>query len=145
MHQHTVMGEQILMAAGPSTAALGPLVRSSHERWDGKGYPDGLAGEEIPVGARIIAICDAFYAMMTTRSYKSAMSLSDALTELLRCAGTQFDPRLVHLFCSAVAASDKHGRPVHAPRHHQRRGPEQPSVTPAGRGNERTVKALSPD
>ena len=103
MKQHTVMGEQIIAAAGPSLERIGPLVRASHERWDGMGYPDGLAGEEIPFGARIIAICDSFRAMMDERVYKPAMSLSDALQELHRCAGTQFDPALVEVFCRLVA------------------------------------------
>jgi two-component system cell cycle response regulator len=102
MKQHTVMGEQIIAAAGPSLERIGPLVRASHERWDGMGYPDGLAGEEIPLGARIIAICDSFRAMMDERVYKPAMSLSDALKELRRCAGTQFDPALVDVFCRLV-------------------------------------------
>jgi diguanylate cyclase (GGDEF)-like protein len=103
MKQHTIMGEQIISAAGPSLERIGPLVRASHERWDGMGYPDGLAAEEIPLGARIIAICDSFRAMMDERVYKSAMSLSDALSELQRCAGTQFDPALVEVFCRLVA------------------------------------------
>jgi diguanylate cyclase (GGDEF)-like protein len=102
MKQHTVMGEQIIAAAGPSLERIGPLVRASHERWDGMGYPDGLAGEEIPLGARIIAICDSFRAMMDERVYKPAMSLSDAINELRRCAGTQFDPALVEAFCRLV-------------------------------------------
>jgi diguanylate cyclase (GGDEF)-like protein len=103
MKQHTVMGEQIIAAAGPSLERIGPLVRASHERWDGKGYPDGLAGEEIPLGARIITICDSFRAMLDERVYKEAMSLADALGELRRCAGTQFDPYLVDVFCRLVA------------------------------------------
>jgi len=103
MRQHTVMGEQIIAAAGPSLERIGPLVRASHERWDGKGYPDGLAGEEIPLGARIITICDSFRAMLDERSYKPAMSLQDALAELRRCAGTQFDPNLVEVFCRLVS------------------------------------------
>jgi diguanylate cyclase (GGDEF)-like protein len=102
MKQHTVMGEQIIAAAGPSLQRIGPLVRASHERWDGKGYPDGLAGEEIPLGARIITICDSFRAMLDERSYKDAMSVQDALAELRRCAGTQFDPHLVEVFCRLV-------------------------------------------
>jgi len=102
MKQHTVMGEQIIAAAGPSLAQIGPLVRASHERWDGKGYPDGLAGEKIPLGARIITICDSFRAMLDERSYKDAMSVEDALAELRRCAGTQFDPHLVEVFCRLV-------------------------------------------
>jgi diguanylate cyclase (GGDEF)-like protein len=102
MKQHTVMGEQIIAAAGPSLQRIGPLVRASHERWDGKGYPDGLAGEEIPLGARIITICDSFRAMLDERSYKEAMSVEEALAELRRCAGTQFDPHLVEVFCRLV-------------------------------------------
>jgi diguanylate cyclase (GGDEF)-like protein len=102
MRQHTVMGEQIIAAAGPSLDRIGPLVRASHERWDGKGYPDGLTGEEIPLGARIITICDSFRAMLDERVYKRAMSLDDALGELRRCAGTQFDPQLVEVFCRMV-------------------------------------------
>jgi len=103
MRQHTVMGEKIIAAAGPSLDRIGPLVRASHERWDGKGYPDGLAGEEIPLGARIITICDSFRAMLDERVYKQAMSLEDALEELRRCAGTQFDPQLVEVFCKLVS------------------------------------------
>jgi diguanylate cyclase (GGDEF)-like protein len=102
MRQHTVMGEQIIAAAGPSLERLGPLVRASHERWDGMGYPDGLAGEEIPLGSRIIAICDSFRAMLDDRVYKQAMSLDDALAELQRCAGSQFDPKLVEVFCRLI-------------------------------------------
>ncbi|HTU79372.1 MAG TPA: diguanylate cyclase [Solirubrobacteraceae bacterium] len=103
MRQHTVMGEKIIAAAGPSLERIGPLVRASHERWDGNGYPDGLAGEQIPLGARIITICDSFRAMLDERSYKRAMSLQDALAELRRCAGTQFDPNLVEVFCRLVS------------------------------------------
>jgi diguanylate cyclase (GGDEF)-like protein len=102
MRQHTIMGEQIIAAAGPSLERIGPLVRASHERWDGKGYPDGLSGEEIPLGARIIAICDSFRAMLDNRVYKPALSLEQALAELRRCAGTQFDPQLVEVFCRIV-------------------------------------------
>ncbi|HXW58328.1 MAG TPA: diguanylate cyclase [Solirubrobacteraceae bacterium] len=102
MRQHTVIGEQIIAAAGPSLERIGPLVRASHERWDGTGYPDGLAGEEIPLGARIIVVCDSFHAMMDERVYKPAMSLPDALAELRRCAGSQFDPQLVEVFCRLV-------------------------------------------
>ncbi len=103
MKQHTVMGEQIIAAAGPSLERIGPLVRASHERWDGNGYPDGLAGEEIPLGARIITICDSFRAMLDERVYKRSMTLRDALLELRRCAGTQFDPHLVEIFCRLVS------------------------------------------
>ena len=111
MKQHTLMGEQIIAAAGPSLERIGPLVRSSHERWDGKGYPDGLADEKIPLGARIITICDSFRAMLDDRVYKQAMSLEDALHELRRCAGTQFDPHLVEVFCLLVAERTAPGAP----------------------------------
>jgi len=104
MRQHTVMGERIIAAAGPSLERIAPLVRSSHERWDGNGYPDGLAGEQIPLGARIITICDAFRAMLSERPYKRPIPLEEALEELRRCAGSQFDPRLVEVFCETVTA-----------------------------------------
>ncbi|MDQ6811948.1 MAG: diguanylate cyclase, partial [Actinomycetota bacterium] len=102
MKQHTVMGEQIIAAAGAPLEQIGPLVRASHERWDGMGYPDRLAGEEIPLGARIIAICDSFRAMLDDRVYARAVSLEEALQELQRCAGTQFDPHLIEVFCALV-------------------------------------------
>ncbi len=115
MKQHTVMGEQIIAAAGPSLERIGPLVRASHERWDGNGYPDGLAGEEIPLGARIITICDSFRAMLDERVYKRAMTLQDALRELRRCAGTQFDPHLVEVFCRLVSERAGGGLTTDAP------------------------------
>jgi HD-GYP domain-containing protein (c-di-GMP phosphodiesterase class II) len=114
MKQHTVMGEQIIAAAGPSLERIGPLVRASHERWDGNGYPDGLAGEEIPLGARIITICDSFRAMLDERAYKPAMTLEHALAELRRCAGTQFDPSLVEVFCRLVSERAGDARPTAA-------------------------------
>jgi diguanylate cyclase (GGDEF)-like protein len=116
MKQHTVMGEQIIAAAGPSLERIGPLVRASHERWDGKGYPDGLAGEEIPLGARIIAVCDSFRAMLDERVYKPSMALEDALSELRRCAGTQFDPKLVEVFCRLVGERTSFGSQPGTPR-----------------------------
>jgi diguanylate cyclase (GGDEF)-like protein len=116
MKQHTVMGEQIIAAAGPSLERIGPLVRASHERWDGKGYPDGLAGEEIPLGARIIAVCDSFRAMLDERVYKPAMPLEDALRELRRCAGTQFDPNLVEVFCRLIGERTSFGSQPETPR-----------------------------
>jgi len=91
MRQHTVIGERIL-AVAPALRSVGTLVRHSHERYDGHGYPDGLVGEEIPMGARVIAVCDAFDAMTTDRPYQSAVPLTEALAELRRCAGGQFDP-----------------------------------------------------
>jgi len=97
MHKHTILGERILTAA----AALRPvarLVRSSHERFDGGGYPDGLRGEEIPLGARVIFVCDAFDAMTSDRAYSTARPPEEALRELQACAGTQFDPEVVAVF-----------------------------------------------
>jgi diguanylate cyclase (GGDEF)-like protein len=101
MRQHTIVGERIL-AAAPSLRPVGRLVRSSHERWDGNGYPDGLAGERIPLGARIIAVCDAFDAMRQTRPYAASLSEDEALAELHRCSGTQFDPWVVEVFTAVL-------------------------------------------
>ena len=91
LRRHTLVGERIL-AVSPLLRRIGEIVRSTHERWDGGGYPDGLVGEEIPLAARIICACDAFDAMTRERPYKRAMSDEAALAELSRCAGTQFDP-----------------------------------------------------
>jgi diguanylate cyclase (GGDEF)-like protein len=101
--QHTVVGERIL-AVAPALRKIGKLVRYSHERWDGTGYPDQLKGDEIPLGARIIAVCDAFDAMTTDRPYQPSVPLDDALDELRRCAGTQFDPNVVEVFCQEAEA-----------------------------------------
>ncbi len=97
MRGHTLVGERIVASAS-SLRDVAPIVRATHERWDGAGYPDGRAGEEIPLGARIIAVCDAFDAMTTTRPYREAMSDDDAVAELRRCAGKQFDSRVVAAF-----------------------------------------------
>jgi diguanylate cyclase (GGDEF)-like protein len=98
IQQHTVIGERIL-AAAPGLNGVSRIVRASHERWDGTGYVDGLAGEEIPLAARIIAVCDTFAAMTSDRLYRKAMRIEEAFAELKRCAGTQFDPRVVDAFC----------------------------------------------
>jgi diguanylate cyclase (GGDEF)-like protein len=104
MRQHTLIGERILSAA-PSLARAAQLVRWSHERYDGGGYPDGLSGEEIPLGARIIAVCDAFDAMSTSRPYRpTPMSREGAIAELRRCAGGQFDPEVVETFGRVLTA-----------------------------------------
>ncbi len=100
VHGHTLIGERI-MAAAPSLQQASRLVRSSHERWDGTGYPDQLRGDRIPLGSRIIAVCDSYDAMVTTRPYKKAVSVEHALAELQRCAGTQFDPDVVQRFSEA--------------------------------------------
>lgn len=93
MRQHPEIGERILRAI-PGLGGVAKIVRHEHERWDGKGYPDGLSGEEIPIGARIILVCDAYHAMTSDRPYRMAMSHTDAVAELTRNAGTQFDPNV---------------------------------------------------
>jgi HD-GYP domain-containing protein (c-di-GMP phosphodiesterase class II) len=97
MRRHTLIGERIV-ASAVSLRDAAPIVRATHERWDGAGYPDGTSGEQIPLAARIIAVCDAYDAITTTRPYRAASSHEDALAELRRCAGSQFDPRVVAAF-----------------------------------------------
>jgi HD-GYP domain-containing protein (c-di-GMP phosphodiesterase class II) len=92
---HTIQGERILKQVGGALARVARYVRSSHERYDGRGYPDGLAGEAIPIESRIVSVCDAFSAMTTDRPYRPAMPIDVALEELRESAGTQFDPRVV--------------------------------------------------
>jgi HD-GYP domain-containing protein (c-di-GMP phosphodiesterase class II) len=92
---HTIEGEAMLERVGGMLGEVGRLVRSCHERYDGRGYPDGLAGEAIPIEARIVCCCDAFNAMTTDRPYRAARSLAEALEELRACRGTHFDPRVV--------------------------------------------------
>jgi diguanylate cyclase (GGDEF)-like protein len=106
MRRHTLIGERIL-AAAPALGGAARLVRSSHEAWDGTGYPDGLADVEISLGARIIAICDSFDAMISARPYSEAKTTADALAELRRCAGTQFDPDIVPIFEQVLGARAK--------------------------------------
>jgi two-component system, cell cycle response regulator len=103
MRTHTILGERVLSAA-PALSAEAMLVRSSHERWDGAGYPDGLMGPEIPLGSRIILACDAFEAMTSPRSYRTIRSAGEALAELRRCAGSQFDPGVVAALADALPA-----------------------------------------
>jgi diguanylate cyclase (GGDEF)-like protein len=98
MQRHTVIGEAII-AEAPALRPVARLVRASHERWDGAGYPDGLAGYEIPLGARIVAVCDAYSAMRQARPYGAVLGEAEALDELRRGAGSQFDPALVAAFC----------------------------------------------
>ena len=102
VRRHTLIGERILASASTLRAA-GEIVRSSHERWDGEGYPDRLRGGEIPLGARIIAVCDAFDAMTSARPYATILSRQEAIRELVRCAGTQFDPQVVDAFAEVQA------------------------------------------
>jgi HD-GYP domain-containing protein (c-di-GMP phosphodiesterase class II) len=94
MREHPLIGERILRPL-PGLAGVAEAVRHEHERWDGRGYPDGLAGEEIPLASRIVLACDAWHALVSDRPYRSALSPSTARAELIRCAGTQFDPRVI--------------------------------------------------
>ena len=102
MKTHTVEGQKMLDRVGGFLSSVGLVVRASHERFDGRGYPDGLAGEEIPLAARIVAVCDSFNAMTTTRSYRKALPVSHAVEELRRCSGTQFDPAVVVALLAVV-------------------------------------------
>ena len=97
MQEHTLIGQEMLERR-PELLPIGPLVRATHERWDGTGYPDGLSGGAIPLPSRIVAICDAFDAMTRPRSYSDAMSIPVALKEIQECAGSQFDPGAVSVF-----------------------------------------------
>ena len=101
MREHPVIGERILRRT-PELRAIAPIVRHEHERWDGGGYPDGLSGTDIPIGSRIIFACDAYSAMITARPYREPMSRDDALEELRRGAGTQFDPEVVERAAGAA-------------------------------------------
>jgi len=101
MRKHTIIGQRVLDAA-PAMSPVAALVRSTHERWDGAGYPDRLAGKDIPLGSRVIFICDAYNAMTEGRPYRPPLSSEQALEELQRAGGTQFDPELVRAFCEKV-------------------------------------------
>jgi putative nucleotidyltransferase with HDIG domain len=103
IEQHPVIGAEIVSRLEVYKQSV-DIIRRHHERWDGSGYPDGLAGEAIPLGARIIAVADAFDAMTSERVYRPAMSVADALAELRRGQGTQFDPQIVEAFHQAATA-----------------------------------------
>ena len=102
MQEHSVIGARML-AVIPALAEVSELVRHHHERWDGGGYPDGLAGEDIPIGSRILAVADSYEAMTAQRSYRVRMNRAQAVAELQRCAGSQFDPRIVEAFLQVIA------------------------------------------
>jgi hypothetical protein len=101
IRRHPVVGERIL-AAAPALVPVARLVRSSYERFDGSGYPDGLRGEAIPLGSRLIAVCVAYDAMTSPRPYRAPLPAATAFEELCRCAGRQFDPMVVAAFCAEM-------------------------------------------
>ncbi len=108
VRDHTILGERILHGA-PALRPIARLVRASHERWDGTGYPDRLHGEEIPLGARIVSVCDAYEAMTSDRTYRRAVAPEIACHELRRCAGGQFDPVVVDTFLAVIADGEDDG------------------------------------
>jgi two-component system, cell cycle response regulator len=114
MRSHVVIGERILSSA-PPLVPVARIVRSSHERWEGGGYPDGVAGEEIPLGARIIFACDAYDAMTGTREYRPATSPQEAVAELQRCSGTQFEPAVVDALLRVLKRGGHHSPAKEAP------------------------------
>jgi HD-GYP domain-containing protein (c-di-GMP phosphodiesterase class II) len=101
LRRHTLVGQRIIEAA-PALADVGTIVRSIHERVDGDGYPDGLHGDEIPIGARIIAVCNSYDAMTSARAYRPALTHDEALDEIRRRSATAFDPKVVRAFLRAV-------------------------------------------
>lgn len=114
MKSHTLEGQALLDRVGGRLARVGEIVRSCHERWDGRGYPDGLHGEDIPLAARIVFCCDAYSAMTTDRPYRAAMSCEDAVAELKTHAGTQFEPRVADAVCRVVASDASFGEEQYA-------------------------------
>jgi putative two-component system response regulator len=134
MRRHPEIGERIC-APLAAFAAFGPIIRHHHERWDGTGYPDRLQGESIPIGAGVVALVDSFDAMTHDRVYRAARSVTDALGEIVRLAGRQFDPMLVPLFVEDVM----HGAGVNAVP-----STTTPSRVHAGRSATRRIGRVSP-
>ncbi len=128
---HTLEGEKMLSQVGGFMRDVGLLVRSHHERWDGGGYPDGLAGEEIPLEARIITCCDSWNAMRTDRVYRKALSLEVALDEVTRNAGTQFDPQLVEALLKLIERTEARPAVVAEATRSQPRPQAAPVASPA--------------
>jgi putative nucleotidyltransferase with HDIG domain len=106
--RHPVDGQEMLERVGGVLAQVGSIVRHHHERWDGRGYPDRIAGEAIPLAARIICVCDAYSAMTTNRPYRAALPVADAVAELERCSSDQFDPNVVAALLRTVAEHPEH-------------------------------------
>ena len=106
IRNHTILGERILDGA-PALRGVARLVRASHECWDGSGYPDKLRGEAIPLGARIVSVCDAYDAMTSERAYRGAIPHETACRELRRCSGKQFDPDVVSAFLKIASTPDR--------------------------------------
>jgi aminopeptidase len=141
---HTIEGQKMLERIGGFMTEIGTVVRASHEAWDGSGYPDGLRGEEIPIEARVVCACDAFNAMTTTRSYRRAMPLADAVAEMEACAGSHFDPRVVEALLRVIRSDQEEpppdAEPVVAP------APAAPPQLTSGWGaarHEDLIKALA--
>jgi putative nucleotidyltransferase with HDIG domain len=111
IREHPRIGAKILLRFAAYREAL-PYVLYHHERWDGNGYPSGKAGEEIPLEARLIAVADAFDAMTSDRPYRRALTHAEALAEVERCAGTQFDPYIARTFLEVFGAESGHKRPL---------------------------------
>jgi HD-GYP domain-containing protein (c-di-GMP phosphodiesterase class II) len=124
VRRHPEVGYRLALSS-PELAPVAELIRQHHERWDGKGYPRGLRGEEIHVLSRILAIADAYDAMTSERPYRPALSREEALEELKRCAGTQFDPHLVEVFVKLLDEK-REGRA-------ERRASLRPDALPQGR------------
>ncbi|HZU40979.1 MAG TPA: HD-GYP domain-containing protein [Solirubrobacteraceae bacterium] len=137
---HTLEGQKMLDRVGGFMREVGLIVRSHHERWDGTGYPDGLAGREIPIESRIIACCDAWNAMRTDRAYRKALSHDQALAEMRSASGTQFDPDVVRALLRVVAED------APAPRHERAVAPEPdaPPRTPAPEPRARRTPPRTP-
>jgi HD-GYP domain-containing protein (c-di-GMP phosphodiesterase class II) len=111
MRRHTITGQRMLDRVGGALQDVGAVVRASHERWDGSGYPDGLAGEEIPIAARIVCAADAFSAMTTDRPYRAARDREYAIGELRAQTGLQFDPAVV---AATLTVIERYGLPRRA-------------------------------
>lgn len=108
IRRHPQIGYQMLIETGGIYAHIAPLVLAHHERWDGLGYPCGLAGEAIPLGARVLAVVDAYDAMTERRPYRPTRTIDEAIAEMLRCAGSSFDPAVVEVLLNLLAGGSVH-------------------------------------